>query len=109
MNKEKLLEKGIRFDYCEYSVVPEIPAVQDVMFALRLADTDEYYWFAVSNHSTYVRNVQLCCFAVAYDVIGMRPYDEATARKIIARAIVALCDEKAKQTRAYERAIEIAE
>lgn len=90
MNIETFKKAGIAFDHSHHTVVPEIPYVQDVLFAMRMSDEQKYYEFCVNNHATYVVNVGLVIAAVGYDVLCMEPYDEAAARKIIARAILEL-------------------
>lgn len=96
MDLETFKNAGIRFDHSEHAVVPEIPRVQDVLFALRLVERQEDYEFCVNNHSPYVANVGLVIAATSDDVLNMRRYDEGEARKIIARAIVDLCPEEAR-------------
>ncbi len=108
MKLQQLLNAGICFDYCPDACVPEIPYVQDVLFALTLAKEDKCYRFCTCNHITYVRNVHMVASAVAYDVLGMENYDRVRARKIIARAIVVLCPDEAqcvKFHKAYELAV----
>lgn len=87
---------NVRFVYSIYAVVPEIPIVIDVLFALRLSDEQKYYWFASANHETYISNVHLAAAAVGTSIYLMRPQvDKDKARKMIARAIVDLCPPKA--------------
>src|SRR3990167_5669716 len=111
MNLETLTKAGVHFDYCPDAVVPEIPHVQDVLYAMRLTDAQESFEFCVGNHATYIVNVGLVIVAVGYDVLCMEPrYDEAKARTIIARAIIELCPEDARClfNSAYTQAQEIA-
>lgn len=96
MNLEELKRAGIRFDFCPNAVAPEIPYVQDVLFALRLTDEQKNYDFCAANHVAYIVNVALVVAAVGYGVLCMEPYDQAEAKKIIARAIIELCPEEAK-------------
>lgn len=93
---ERFKQAGICFSYCRFAVVPEIPYGQDVLFALRLTDMQRSYNFCRDNHATYIVNVGLVIAAVSYDVLGMERYDEAEARKIIAKAILELCPSEAK-------------
>ena len=93
---EKFKKAGICFSYSTFAAVPEIPRVADVLFALRLSEHEENYSFCVNNHEIYVANVHLVAAAVCFEVLFMRPYDEAKARKIIAKAIVDLCPEEAR-------------
>jgi hypothetical protein len=108
-NVESIKRAGIRFDHCCSAVVPEIPHVQDVLYAMRLSDEQECYEFCVGNHSTYVVNVGIVIAAVGYRVLGMERYSEVTARTIIARAIIDLCPESAKLhgATAYEEALKV--
>lgn len=96
MDLEELKRAGIRFDFCPDAVVPEIPYVEDVLFALRRTNEQKYYDFCVSNHRTYIVNVGLVIAAVSYAIFAAERYDEAEARRIIARAILELCPEEAK-------------
>lgn len=110
MKLQQLLNAGICFDYCPDACVPEIPYVQDVLFALTLAKEDECYRFCTCNHITYVRNVHMVASAVAYDVLGMERYHEQEARKIIAGAIYQLCPDDARCSMyidAYRKILEI--
>jgi len=96
MNLAQLKKAGICFDFCPDAVVPEIPKVQDVLFAMRLVETDESYIFARDNHSTYVVNVGLVIAAVGHKVLGIRWDEEITRRQVIAKAIVELCPSEAR-------------
>jgi len=91
MNTDTFKKAGIHFTHCRNAGVPEIPYVQDVLYALRLSRDEHAYTFSVSNHSTYVVNVCLAAAAVGHDVLNMDRYDEAEARKIIAQTILDLC------------------
>lgn len=90
MNTDGFKRAGIFFDYCRNAVVPEIPYVQDVLFALRLSAEQRYYDFCASNHATYVVNIALVIAAVGHKVLCMERYDKAEARKIIAQTILDL-------------------
>lgn len=96
MNLEELKKAGICFDFCLNAVVPEIPYVQDVLFALRLTDEQKYYDFCVANCRTYIVNVGLVIAAVGYAIFDKDHYNETESRKAIARAIIDLCPEEAK-------------
>lgn len=96
MNLDTLKKAGVYLDRCRFAVVPEIPVVQDVLYALRMSDEQKYYDFCLSNHEIYVTNVHLVAAAVGFEVASMRPYDEARARKIIAQAILDLTRPKDK-------------
>ncbi|MDD5726527.1 MAG: hypothetical protein PHC53_03940 [Patescibacteria group bacterium] len=108
--KKEVLKSGIRFSHCINAAVPEIPRVQDVLFALRLTDEQDYYEFCRSNHELYNMNVHLAAAACAFEVMIMRPYDESAARKLIAQVIVDLCPEDARcvEFPAYKEAMQIA-
>lgn len=110
MTLEALKKAGIQFSFCRYAVVPEIPRVQDVMFALRLSREQEYYEFCLWNHSVYIGNIGLVIAAVSHQVLNQERYYESAARRFIARAIVDLCPETAKClfVSAYVQALEIA-
>jgi hypothetical protein len=96
MNLEELKRAGIHFDFCPNAVAPEIPYVQDVLFALRLTDEQKYFDFCVANHRTYIVNVGLVIAAVGYVIFDREHYNEAESRKAIARAILELCPEEAR-------------
>lgn len=99
MNLETLTQAGITLDYCTHAVVPEIPRVQDVLFAMRLSDEQYsgYFEFCRNNHSTYVVNVGLVIAAVGHEVLNQEGgYDEVAGRRIIAHAIVELCPSEAR-------------
>jgi len=96
MDLEELKKAGIRFDFCPNAVAPEIPYVEDVLFALRLTDEQKYFDFCVANHRTYIVNVGLVIAAVGYAIFDREHYNEAESRKAIARAIIELCPEEAK-------------
>jgi len=94
--KIKKMKVDIYFDFCRDAVVPEIPRVQDVLYALRLTDEQKSFDFCRDNHATYIVNVGLVIVAIGYKVLSMERYDEAVARKLIAEAIIALCPPEAK-------------
>lgn len=96
MNLEELKKAGIHFDFCLNAVVPEIPYVQDVLFALRLTDEQKYFDFCVANCRTYIVNMGLVIAAVGYAIFDKDHYNETESRKAIARAILDLCPEEAK-------------
>ncbi len=70
----------------------EIPAVEDVLFALRLSEMQEN----LSSDEIYADNVNLVVAAIGAEVATMKPYNEALVRKIIAKVIVDLCPYRAK-------------
>lgn len=84
----------MKFSFCPEAAVPEIPYVQDVLYALRLSESDFYYGFCATNHSTYVHNVHLVAAAVAHDVLNMEQGSEEKARRIIAKKILEMCPEE---------------
>jgi hypothetical protein len=96
MDLEELKRAGICFDFCPNAVVPEIPRVDDVLFALRLTDKQKYFDFCVANHRTYIVNLGLVIAAVGYAIFNTEHYNETESRKVIARAILELCPEEAK-------------
>lgn len=96
MNIKTFQELGISFTYSRYTGVPQIPRVQDVLFALRLSLAEENYTFCQANHEPYVTNVHRAAVAVSFEVMAMWSADEAMARKAIAEAILDLCPPEAK-------------
>lgn len=91
MNTKTFKRAGVRFDHCRFAVVPEIPYVQDVLYAMHMSVEQKNFDFCRDNHATYIVNVGLVVAAVSYEVLCMEPrYVEATARKIIAQAILDL-------------------
>lgn len=100
--------------YCQYAAVPEIPDVQDVLYALRLAEANRSYEFCLGNHPTYVMNVHLVAAKLASEVqiaAMLHQQGEAAARRYIAGKIVDLCPPEAKClfVSAYVRAMCLAE
>ncbi|MDD5438373.1 MAG: hypothetical protein PHC70_04480 [Patescibacteria group bacterium] len=95
MSVEAFVNAGFSFGYCMDCVMPQIPTVQDVMYALHMSDQQESYDFCQSNHEPYVANVHLVTAAAGFKVLVMRPRDEQAMRKLIAEAIVALCPDEA--------------
>lgn len=93
MSLEKFKKAGITFS-CggEGTCVPEIPRIQDVLYALRLSDEEEYYSFGLGNHQVYNANVHLVAAAVGFEVT-FGPKSDEEIRRIIAQAIVDLCPE----------------
>ena len=100
MNIKAFKNAGVRFSYCRYAVLPQIPYVQDVLYILQLSgekDARNYYSpEGAANWATYIENVLLVAVAVAPRVLGMERYDDAEAKKIIAEAIMGLCPPEAK-------------
>ncbi len=97
MSKKSVLEQmvaaGIRLSHSVACCCPEIPEVQDVLFALRLSEQEQFYMFCAANHEPYIGNVHLVAAAVGTGVMMARPYDEQAARLAIAKAIFALYPE----------------
>jgi hypothetical protein len=107
---ERMVAAGIRLVHSVNCVVPEIPEVQDVLFALRVSEEEKFYWFCSSNHEPYIGNVHLVAAAVGTEVLMARPYDEQATRLAIAKAILALYPEHASclaSTR-YTKVMELA-
>lgn len=94
MSLRELKKSGITFTHSRYAGVPEIPHVQDVLYALRLSEQQRHFNFCLSNHPTYIENVGLVIAAIAGSVLTAP--DESEARKIIARAILDLTADKDK-------------
>lgn len=95
MGADKFVLAGVLLDYCEGAVIPQTPHVQDVLYAMRMAQEDTYFLFATANASGYIENVALVVAACGQEVLTMRPFDEQQARRIIAQTILELCDERA--------------
>lgn len=100
--------------FCQDAAAPEIPDVQDVLYALRLAEADRSYEFCLRNHMTYVMNVHLVAAKLASEVqiaAMLHQQGEATTRRYIAGKIVDLCPPEAKClfVSAYVRAMRLAE
>ncbi|MHB8830761.1 MAG: hypothetical protein ACYC44_01445 [Patescibacteria group bacterium] len=95
MNVTDFMKAGFRFSYCMDCVMPQIPRVQDVLYALHLSDKCEEYEFMLSNHEPYVTNVHLVA-ATMCTALCERPRDEQVMRKMIAQAIVSLCPDEAR-------------
>ncbi len=92
MNAQTMSAAGIRLSYSLDCCVREIPSVQDVLYALRLTESQECYDFNVAHSATYISNVHLV--AATLDVSSL-----STAfgiRKIVAQAILELCPQEAK-------------
>ena len=96
MSLKIFVQHGIRMSYCECCMMPEIPEVQDVLYALQLSKEQAYYDVCLANHEVYIANVYLVAAAIGFDATTMRPYDEPAARKLIAQAIVELCPDHAR-------------
>lgn len=94
MNVTDFVKAGFRFSYCMDCVMPQIPHVQDVLYALHLSDKCEEYEFMLSNHEPYVANVHLVAAAMC-TALSERPRNEQKMRQLIAQAIVALCPDEA--------------
>jgi len=96
---KKFMDAGIRFDYCEYAVYPQIPCIQDVLYALQFSDRkdDRGYYCpeGAANWGEYISNLMLASAAVADELLTGR-YDEAEAKKLIAETILELCPDEAK-------------
>jgi hypothetical protein len=84
-----------RFSYCPNAMVPEIPCMQDVLFALGLSKEQKHYDFCKGNHEVYVDNVQLVVGKIGATVKSVWS-DEARVKRIIAQAIVDLCPPEAR-------------
>lgn len=96
MDRDALLSSGLKFTYCRNCAVPQIPTVQDVLYALHSSPNDEYYHFAVANHSSYVANVHFAATVAAADENVCHCENEEHLRRVIAHNIVLLCPPEAK-------------
>ena len=94
---DNIRKSGILFSYSPDSMVPQIPKVDDVLYALRLSPDNDSYAFCMMNYAQYISNVHLVATAVAANTIGVRPkVIPAEIRKIIALIIIDLCPPRAK-------------
>jgi hypothetical protein len=82
------------FYYSCDAAVPQIPQIQDVLFALRLSDEQQAYNFCRSNHEVYVVNVHLAASVVVSR--GILSAKQDMIRKMIAVTVMDLCPEEAK-------------
>lgn len=95
--------RNVRMSYTREALTPQVPLAQDVLYALRLIDTDEQYEFCRANSEIYVSNCHLVAAAVSV-IITLTCYqvenetadrtfhklNEARARSVIAQAIIDL-------------------
>jgi len=94
VNTQELKKAGVRFSYSANAMVPEIPYIQDVLYALHLVEFGKRFDFCLGSHPPYVSNVMLAAAAATYgihDAQERKEYD-----RIIAQAIVDLCPDEAK-------------
>ncbi len=91
-----MADNEVRYTYFGDSTVPEIPAVQDVLYALRLSDHDARYEFALEHHPPYIFNVMLTAAKVADRLFKLNDQDDAARDKLIAETIIDLCPEEAR-------------
>lgn len=107
---EQMVAAGIRLSHSTACCCPEIPEVQDVLFALRLSEQEECYSFCMANHEPYIGNVHLVAAAVGTEIMMAQPYDELAMRLAIAKVILALypehasCLASARYTKVMEQA-----
>lgn len=78
--------------FTEHAMIPQIPRVQDVLHALRYADTPDalgyYSTVGAGNWPLYIANVIHIADVVVLDLLALEPYDHDQARKIVAQAIM---------------------
>ncbi len=104
---------GVKLGYSpELLTVPQIPTVEDVIFALDIHDSTQssshdFPWRNIA-HSTYVTNCYLVAAVVAKELIDMWPFDKNEARRIIAETIVKLSPTEAINDTNYLEAQRIA-
>lgn len=96
MNVTTFLKANISLESSHFVTEPEIPFVQDILFALRLSEKQIAFDAGLGSHSAYIVNACLTAASVAHEIVSMEFFDEGKARLIIARAIIALCPEEAK-------------
>jgi len=111
MDIESLKLAGICFDYCPTLVMPQIPRVQDVLYAINLGEDSQInYEFCVEHFAPYIANVHLVIAAVAGQVTGQKDkVDEEAVIRAIAYAIIELCPAEARclLNEAYVGAMEV--
>jgi len=93
------------FSWCRYSVVPEIPYIEDVLYALRIIDEGPVYDFCVNNHEVYVSNVHLVAAIVATQIFGLKTREEMEV--LIAQTILRLIPADATQDGSVVEALKI--
>ena len=100
-----MTDKGFYLSYSpdrmRQESLPETPFIDDVFYVLRMgssANKGRYYHKSPTpaNHEWYIANVHLVAAAVAAEVRGMQPYHKGEARRMIAKAIIALCSQEAR-------------
>lgn len=96
MDVAELKQTGYRFSFCRACMMPEIPRVVDVLYALRFFEEQEYYDYCAANHQTYIENVMYVAAAVCDAVLALKPYNAAKVEQIIAAAIAELCPDEAR-------------
>ena len=89
------VKAGFRLSYCMDCVSPQIPHVQDVLYALHMSDWQVCYDFTFNNHEPYVTNVHLVAAAMC-TALCERPRDEQKIRKLVGQTIVDLCPDEAR-------------
>jgi len=85
------------FDFNRYADVPQIPRVNDVLYALELSSLVEYYNVCKERKDTHYRsNVAMVIKAVGNKVSDLWSSDRLMeATEIVARTIVDMCPEDA--------------
>ena len=92
MNRIRMFrEAGISFKCSPNTMFSEVPYVQDVLCSLGLSKEEKRPGFCRANHETHIDNIRLVINIVGFEIMSMRPYSEAKARRIIAEAIIDLC------------------
>ena len=89
---------GTFFSFSQHEDIPQIPRVQDVLFALKLSERQEYYSSCARNSDfCYIQNVHIVVAAVGDRVNGLwSSSNEVEARRVVAQAIVDFCPEEAR-------------
>lgn len=96
MNTDLFHRAGLYFAYSRLAKGPQIPHVQDVLYALRRSPTQKSFESSLTDRGSYFQNVALVVAAVGVDVLRLEPYNESVAQRIIAQAILDLCAPKDK-------------
>ena len=101
----------MKFIYSPSCVVPQIPYMKDVLYALRLSDEQAYFDFCMSNHEPYIHNVLLVAAETMIKLCSEERVTLDIFRRIIAETIIEQCPEEAKSpsSTAYARAVAVLE
>ena len=100
---------GIHLAYDASTSAPQIPHVQDVLYALRLSEKHVAYHIVTVRQATYLNNVFLVATAIVSDVGSMRTMPLLELKSVVARAILILSPAEANMTIGFEETQRLAE